>query len=62
MSGTAELYDGKLQMTHPDIVAKPSERDMLMRVQPVYSLTEGLSQNVLGKAISGAIARVANLP
>ena len=57
VSGMAELYDGKLQMTHPDIVAKLSERDNVMRVQPVYALTEGLSQNVLGKAISGALAR-----
>ena len=57
VSGTAELYDGKLQMTHPDIVAKLSERDNVMRVQPVYALTEGLSQNVLGKAITGALER-----
>jgi ATP-dependent DNA helicase RecG len=57
VSGTAEIYDGKLQMTHPDIVAKLSERDNVMRVQPVYALTEGLSQNVLGKAITGALER-----
>ena len=57
VGGTAELYDGKLQMTHPDIVAKLSERDNVMRVQPVYALTEGLSQNVLGKAIAGALDR-----
>ena len=31
VSGTAELYDGRLQMTHPDIVAKPDERDSVMR-------------------------------
>lgn len=57
VSGTTELYDDKLQMTHPDIVAKLTERDSVMRVQPVYPLTEGLSQNVLGKAISGALER-----
>ncbi len=62
VSGTAELYDGRLQMTHPDIVAKPEERDSVMRVQPVYPLTEGLSQNVLGKAVSGALERAPDLP
>ena len=62
VSGTAELYDGKLQMTHPDIVAKPDERDAVMRVQPVYPLTEGISQNVVGKAVGGAIARAPDLP
>ncbi|MBS27452.1 MAG: ATP-dependent DNA helicase RecG [Alphaproteobacteria bacterium] len=62
ISGTSELYDGKLQMTHPDIIAKPAERDTVMRVQPVYPLTEGLSQNVLGKAIAGALERLPALP
>ncbi len=62
VSGTAELYDGRLQMTHPDIVAKPEERDSVMRAQPVYPLTEGLSQNVLGKAVSGALERAPELP
>jgi ATP-dependent DNA helicase RecG len=62
VSGTAELYDGKLQMTHPDIVAKPDERDAVMRVQPVYPLTEGISQNVVGKAVGGAIGRAPDLP
>ncbi len=61
VSGSAELYDDKLQMTHPDIVAKPSERDKVMRVQPVYALTEGLSQNVLGKALAGALERAPDL-
>ncbi len=62
VSGTAELYDGKLQMTHPDIVAKPDERDAVMRVQPVYPLTDGISQNVVGKAVGGAITRAPDLP
>ncbi|HCP01659.1 MAG: ATP-dependent DNA helicase RecG [Alphaproteobacteria bacterium] len=62
ISGTAEVYDGKLQMTHPDIVANLDERESVMRVQPVYALTEGLSQNVLGKVIAGAIDRTSNLP
>jgi ATP-dependent DNA helicase RecG len=62
VSGTAELYDGRLQMTHPDIVAKPEERDAVIRVQPLYPLTEGVSQNVLGKAIAGALERAPDLP
>lgn len=62
VSGTAELYDGRLQITHPDMVGRPDERESIMRVQPVYPLTEGLSQNVLGKAISGALDRAPELP
>ena len=41
VSGTAELYDGRLQMTHPDMVGRLDERNNIMRVQPVYPLTEG---------------------
>ena len=62
VSGTAELYDGRLQMTHPDMVGRLDERDNIMRVQPVYPLTEGLSQNVLGKSIAGALERAPELP
>lgn len=62
VSGTAELYDGRLQITHPDMVGRPDERESIMRVQPVYPLTEGLSQNVLGKAISAALDRAPELP
>ncbi len=62
VSGTAELYEDRLQMTHPDMVGRPEERDTIMRVQPVYPLTEGLSQNVLGKAIAGALERGPELP
>jgi ATP-dependent DNA helicase RecG len=62
VSGTAELYDGRLQMTHPDMVGRLDERDSIMRVQPVYPLTEGLSQNVLGKSIAGALERAPELP
>ncbi|MBT5570202.1 MAG: ATP-dependent DNA helicase RecG [Alphaproteobacteria bacterium] len=62
ISGTAELYEDRLQMTHPDMVGRIEERDNIMRVQPVYPLTEGLSQNVLGKAVAGALERAPELP
>jgi ATP-dependent DNA helicase RecG len=62
VSGTAELYEDRLQMTHPDMVGRLDERENLMRVQPVYPLTEGLSQNMLGKAIFGALERAPELP
>ena len=62
VSGTTELYDGRLQMTHPDMVGRPEERENIMRVQPLYPLTEGVSQNVLGKAIAGALERAPEMP
>ncbi|MDE0781115.1 MAG: ATP-dependent DNA helicase RecG [Alphaproteobacteria bacterium] len=62
VSGAAELYEDRLQMTHPDMIGSLDERENLMRVQPVYPLTEGLSQNMLGKAITGALGRAPELP
>lgn len=62
ISGTVELFDGVLQMTHPDIIAPVSERDAVMQVHPTYPLTEGLSQNVLRRTIVEAIGRAPELP
>ncbi len=62
ISGTVELFDGVLQMAHPDIIAPLSERDAVMQVHPTYRLTEGLSQNVLRRTIAEAVGRAPELP
>ncbi len=62
ISGTIELFDGVLQMTHPDIVAPVAERAQVMQVHPTYPLTEGLTQNVLRRAIIEAVGRAPELP
>ena len=43
VSGTTALYDGMLQMVHPDRVVDEAELDKLPLVEPVYPLTEGLT-------------------
>ena len=43
VSGTTALYDGMLQMVHPDRVVSEADLDKLPLVEPVYPLTEGLS-------------------
>jgi ATP-dependent DNA helicase RecG len=62
ISGAIEIFDGVLQMTHPDIVAPVSERAEVMQVHPTYPLTEGLSQNVLRRTIAEAVGRAPDLP
>ena len=42
VSGTAALYDGMLQMVHPDRVVDEAGLASLPLVEPVYPLTEGL--------------------
>src|SRR5262249_43473758 len=42
VSGTAQSYDGMLQMVHPDRVVDEAGFSKLPLVEPVYPLTEGL--------------------
>ena len=62
VSGTVALYDGMLQMVHPDRVVDEAGLAKLPLVEPVYPLTEGLFANQLHKAIDAAIDRLPVLP
>ncbi len=62
VSGTATLYDGHLQMVHPDRVVDADGFANLPLIDPVYPLTEGLHPNQLRKAIDLALERVPQLP
>ncbi len=61
ISGTAAIFDGTLQMVHPDRVVDEAGLAQLPLIEPVYPLTEGLGPNQLGKAIEAALARVPDL-
>jgi ATP-dependent DNA helicase RecG len=62
VSGTTGLYDGTLQMVHPDRVVSEADLDKLPLVEPVYPLTEGLSLNQVRKAADAAVTKVPMLP
>jgi ATP-dependent DNA helicase RecG len=57
VSGKVEIYQGEAQMTHPDHVVPLAEREAILRVEPVYGLTGGLTQKPLQKAIAAAVER-----
>ncbi len=61
VSGTLESYGGGMQMTHPDFVGTAEERDVIATVQPVYSLTAGLSGKVMAKAVANGLSRAQDL-
>jgi ATP-dependent DNA helicase RecG len=61
VSGKVELYQGEAQMTHPDHVVPLAERGSILRVEPVYGLTAGLTQKPLQKAIAAAVERAPDL-
>ena len=62
VSGITALYDGMLQMVHPDRVVTEQDADKLPLVEPVYPLTEGLSLNVVRKAAEAALKKMPALP
>ena len=62
VSGKLELWDGRLQMVHPDRVMDAEELARMPAVEPVYGLTEGLYPRTVAKAAQGALARLPRLP
>ncbi|MEY3552666.1 MAG: ATP-dependent helicase RecG [Pseudomonadota bacterium] len=62
ISGKIELWDGHLQMVHPDKVLDEAALTKLPPVEPIYGLTEGLTQRAVQKAAEGALAKLPDLP
>jgi ATP-dependent DNA helicase RecG len=62
VSGTAEFYDGMLQMVHPDRVVDETGFAALPLVEPVYPLTEGLALGNVRRALEAALTRLPELP
>src|SRR5580704_14355669 len=62
VSGFVTLYDGHLQMVHPDRVVSADDLSKLPLLDPVYPLTEGLHALTVSKAMTGALERLPTLP
>ena len=58
ISGKIEMFNGGLQMSHPDYIVRPADASKIIGVEAVYPLTAGLSNKVLGKLVRQAVARV----
>ena len=44
ISGKLEYFEGKAQITHPDYVLKPGNEVQVPLVEPIYSLSAGITQ------------------
>ncbi len=62
VSGTAQMYDGTLQLTHPDRVVDEAGFAKLSGIDPVYPLTEGLALGSLRRAMAQALQKMPVLP
>ena len=58
LCGRVTLYDGMLQMTHPDRVLDAEGIRKLPPVEQTYPLVEGLAAGYLRRALEAAVARV----
>ncbi|HYN46864.1 MAG TPA: ATP-dependent DNA helicase RecG [Allosphingosinicella sp.] len=58
VSGRLDRYGQELQMVHPDYVLKPAEAGQIPEREPVYPLSEGLTNHRLGDLAGQALARL----
>jgi ATP-dependent DNA helicase RecG len=61
VAGKLDLYDGEWQMVHPDYVVRPEQDAQIPLDEPVYPLTEGLSNKRMRSFIETALAIVPDL-
>ena len=62
ISGTVQMFDGTLQMVHPDRVVDEAGLANLPGIEPVYPLTEGLMLGALRRAVTQALQKLPQLP
>ena len=62
VSGVIEQYTKGKQIIHPDHIVKLENRSDIEAIEPIYPLTQGLTQKVLSKAIKNALALTKELP
>lgn len=61
VSGRVEMFDGTLQMVHPDRVVDDAGLATMPAVDPVYPLTQGLAIGVMRRAAQQALERLPHL-
>ena len=62
VSGTAQMFDGTLQIVHPDRVVDEEGLAKLPQIDTVYPLTEGLAIGSIRRAMTQALAKLPDLP
>ncbi len=62
ISGRVELFQGRIQIAHPDHILPPSQADKMPVFEPVYPLTAGLTPKIIRRTIADALTRIPDLP
>ncbi len=61
VSGRVEMFDGSLQIAHPDHIVPPDGAGDIPEAEPVYPLANGLTQRTMRQAVGEALDRVPDL-
>ena len=62
VSGRVDLFQGRVQMAHPDHIVAPENSDSLPLLEPIYPLTAGLTPKILRRTLTDALTRLPDLP
>ena len=62
VSGKLERFNDKLTLPHPDYVLPAERASEMPEIEPVWPLTAGVSNRLVGKAMAGALARLPEFP
>ena len=62
ISGKVDVFNGRVQVMHPDHVVKEEDKALILTLEPVYPLTQGLTGKVLRRCIHDALKLTPNLP
>ena len=62
VSGRMEWFNGRPSMVHPDHIIPQGSASTLPEIEPVYPLTAGLTDRLVRKAISAALAKLPDFP
>ncbi|WP_338245237.1 ATP-dependent DNA helicase RecG [Aurantiacibacter hainanensis] len=62
VAGRLDQYDQMLQIVHPDHVSEKSDGAMGQLVEPIYRLSEGLTQPRVASLVEQSLARAPDLP
>ena len=62
ISGKIEIFNGSLQMSHPDYVVDAAKPEQMPLIETIYPLTAGVTNKMLNRQIMQAFERVPNLP
>ena len=58
VSGKVEIFDGVIQMTHPEYIVSESEISDFPAFEPIYPLTSGVNQKTMFKATRSALTKL----